>query len=160
MVGEECRYGKGRQITFFLYTPSENAICLIFDLFVVWPPLNFTRILQGNIFSLHSGAGLFAIKLEFRKEGDLNSSPDLLIFCRVKILPVITGFSFFFSLAWVQARPQTCTLSLLRQIPLLRIGCAVTFPCQLDISGRGHCVLSTATGNAAVCLWLWVQQWI
>lgn len=61
--------------------------------------------------SLHSGAGLFAIKLEFGEEGDLSSSPDLLIFWGVKILPVITRFSlsfFFFPFfaVWVEFRPD------------------------------------------------------
>lgn len=151
---------EGRSL-FILYTPSENAICLIFDLFVVWPPLNFTRILQGNIFSLHSGAGLFAIKLEFRKEGDLNSSPDLLIFCRVKILPVITGFSYFFLFGLSSGQtPNLHFKPLKANSSFLRTGCAVAFLFLLDISAQRLRVLSTVTSNAAVCLQHRVQQWI
>lgn len=87
--------------------------------------MNFNTILQGNIFSLHSGAGLFAIKLEFRKEGDLNSSPDLLIFCTVKILPVITALFFFFSILTSGQTPNLCFKLLRANATFLRTGCAL-----------------------------------
>lgn len=130
VVGEERRDGMKADPFFIFCTPSRNAICAISDLSVVWPPLNFNTILQGNIFSLHSGAGLFAIKLEFGKEGDLNSSPDLLIFCRVKILPVITALFFFSGLSSGQT-PNLCFKPLRANTTFLRTGCAVTSPVVL-----------------------------
>lgn len=68
--------------------------------------------------------------MEFGKEGDLNSSPDLLIFCRVKILPVITALFFFSGLSSGQT-PNLCFKPLRANTTFLRTGCAVTSPVVL-----------------------------